>query len=103
MAFDGTEGKSITLQEGSTLTSNYRNANPNATLGHYIGKDIINTILGQSGCVGIRVYYGLDSSGEKQLVFVGVDANGNDMVTGTIADRTVGCPQSCSTGNALNS
>jgi hypothetical protein len=102
MAFDGTEGKTITLTDAATLTAAHRSANPNARLGHFMGKDILNSILAQSGCMGIRMYHGVDSAGKRELVFVGVDANENDMTSGIVADRTVICPQRCSTANTLN-
>ena len=103
MAFDGPEGKQITLAEGATMTSNHRSANPDAHLGHFMGKEILNQILDQTGCMGIRVYHGLNSSGDRELVFVGVDANENDMISGIIADRGKPCPTFCSSQNALNS
>ena len=103
MAFDGTEGSSITLTDGAALTAAHRTANPNDRLGHFMGKDILNSILAQSGCMGIRVYNGLDTRGNRELVFVGVDANENDMVSGIVADHSVPCPTFCSTPNALNS
>jgi hypothetical protein len=103
MAFNGSEGEAISLNEAATMTSAYRSANPNATRGHFAGSSILNNILTQSGCVGIRTYYGIDSSGQKQLVMVGVDASGNDMTSGIIADRLIACPQLCSTSNPLNS
>ncbi len=103
MAFDGSEGEQISLSEGATLTSNYRNSNPNGRLGHFIGKDILNAILAQTGCKGIRIYYGIDSSGKQELILVGADANQNDQVSGIIADRSLPCPANCSNQNALNS
>ena len=48
MAFDGTEGGQITLVDAATMTASYRTANRGNRLGHYIGKDILNSILGQS-------------------------------------------------------
>lgn len=102
MAFDGTEGSQITLQDGAVMTASHRAANPNAKLGHFMGKDLINQILAQAGCMGIRVYHGLDTRGNRELVFVGVDANENDMTSGIIADRMVGTPPS-GTSNPLNS
>jgi hypothetical protein len=102
MAFNGSEGEAISLNEAATMTSAYRSANPNATRGHFMGSTILNSILAQSGCKGIRTYYGIDSSGQKQLVLVGVDANGDDMTSGIIADRAVPCPQLCSVANPLN-
>lgn len=103
MAFNGSEGEQISLNEASTMTSNYRTSNPNGLLGHFIGKDILASILAQSGCMGIRVYYGENSNGQKELVIVGADANENDIITGIIADRTMPCPHRCSTQNSLNS
>lgn len=102
MAFDGTEGKEITLSEGAALTATYRDNFPNETKGHFIGKDVLNDILAQSECMGIRIYYGIDSNGDKQLVFVGADGNENDII-GIIADYSKPCPSNCSSANDLNS
>ncbi|NOQ72446.1 MAG: hypothetical protein GQ574_10620 [Crocinitomix sp.] len=103
MAFDGTEGSQITLADGATMTAAHRIANPNAKLGHFMGKDILNQILSQAGCMGIRTYHGLNSNGERELVLVGVDANENDMVSGIVADKANPCPPLPPTLNSLNS
>ena len=94
MAFDGTEGDQISLQEASTMMQNYKNANPNSTHAQFMGKEIIGQILAQSGCVGIRSHFGINTNGVLQLVIVGVDANGNDMMSSAsiIADRGVLSP-----------
>lgn len=102
MAFDGTEGEQISLQEAAALTANYRAQNPDAIKGHFMGKDIINSILAQTGCMGIRTYHGINNDGTKEIVLVGVDANGDDM-TNLIADRCRPCPNMCSRKNSLNS
>lgn len=102
MAFDGTEGKEITLSEGAALTATYRDINPNETKGHFIGKDLLNRMLGQTDCMGIRIYHGIDSNGDRQLVIVGADSNEDDIL-GIVADQLVGCPQKCGTANDLNS
>ncbi len=96
MAFNGKEGEQITLAEGAAMTANYRNS-PQAygARAQYIGKAIIGSILQQTGCVGLRMYYAQDEDGAKQLVIVGVNAEGNDMTSGIIADRTLGCPTYC--------
>lgn len=101
MAFDGSEGGSITLEQGAAMTKNYRKANPDAIKAHFFGKDILNDILNQSGCTGIRMYYGIDDAGAKQLVLVGVDANENDM-TELVADLSFICPNVCDSNSALN-
>lgn len=96
MAFNGKEGEQISLAEGAAMTANYRNSDTAyGAQAHFIGKNILSTMLAQTGCMGIRVYYGIDDTGNKQLVFVGADANGNDMTTGILADRTLPCPTHC--------
>ncbi len=102
MAFDGTEGGAITLSEGAHLTKEYRLRNPTAIKARFFGKDILNQILDQEGCMGIRIYYGQDEDGNKQFVLVGGDSDENDMLD-LVADTSVPCPNLCSLPNALNS
>jgi len=104
MPFTGHEDHSITLAEASAWTANYRaTIAPGETIAHYFGKDAIAAILAQSGCVGIRIYYALDTEAAKQIIAVGVDANGNDLYNGLLAERTTKCPLQCSPPNPLNS
>ncbi len=102
MAFKGTEGEEITLQEAAQLTASYRAAHPNEIKGHFMGKNILKSIMDQPGCVGIRVYHGINTDGSREIVLVGADANGDDM-TALVADRSVPCPNMCSRPNSLNS
>lgn len=102
MTFNGTEGAPIDITEASTLTANYRNANPNGIKAFFMGRDILLDILNQTGCMGIRVYYGIDNAGAQKLVFVGAEANGDDL-TGLIADKGLPCPEDCGKANSLNS
>jgi hypothetical protein len=101
MAFDGKEGEQISLSEGAAMTANYRNSDgASGAKAHFIGKDILNSILSQTGCMGIRVYYGIDDSGNKELVFVGANAQQNDMTSGIIAERIKPCPPYCDENNS---
>lgn len=100
MAFNGREGGQISLELGAEMTAAYRSANPGARKAHFFGKDILNEILNQEGCMGIRIYYGI-SDGEKELVLVGADADENDM-TELVADLSSPCPPICGGGNPLN-
>lgn len=101
MAFDGTEGEQITLDEAAAMTAEYRSQNPGAVKAHFFGKALINSILGQTGCVGIRMYHGIDTGGNPQLVLVGVKSDGKDMTSGIIGDRGIKCPPTCDDGSAL--
>ncbi len=98
--FTGNEGDAISLALGSAMTAAYRTANPGAIKAHFFGSTILNTILAQQDCVGIRIYYALNEIGVKQLVLVGVNANGDDQTAGIIADRSEPCPSKCDTGNS---
>ena len=101
--FTGNEDQEITLAQGSTMTAAFRAASPaDAIKAEYFGKTIIEKILSQTGCVGIRVYNGLDSSGVQSNVLVGVLANGNDIVEGCLGDRSFKSPPYNSANNALN-
>jgi hypothetical protein len=101
MAFDGSEGGEISLNTASAMTKQYRNENPNTTRAHFFGKDIINRLLAQENCVGIRMYYGISENGSKELVLVGVDADENDILD-LVADISSPCPPTCSPNNILN-
>lgn len=104
MAFNGTEGAPIALETAAQWTANYRSTiTPTDTRAHFFGRDIIEKILQQNGNMGIRIYYALSNTGEKQLILVGADANENDQTDGTIADFSDPCPNRCSAANPLNS
>lgn len=102
MAFDGTEGGAISLTLAANLTAEYRRQQPNQTKAHFFGKNIIQSILDQNDCMGIRLYYGLDDDGNKQIVMVGADSDENDILD-LVADLSHPCPNTCSKPNPLNS
>lgn len=103
MPFTGHENHDIPLAEAAQLTANFRNANPGQTQGWFYGMDAISGILAQPGCVGIRIYNGQTASGERNLVITGVDAAGNDLFNGPLAEFGSPCPTTCSIANPLNS
>lgn len=105
MAFNGTEGAPITLATAATWTANYRSTiAPTETRAHFFGRDILEKILTQEDCMGIRIYYALNDAGEKQLILVGADTQENDQTSGTIADFSNPCPPFCPTNaSPLNS
>lgn len=105
MAFTGHEDQYISLDDAAQMCKNYRESqsDPMTVLAHYFSKDTISGILNQTDCVGIRVYYALDTNGKKQLVIVGVNASENDLYQGLIADRSIQCPPVCGASNPLNS
>lgn len=99
----GDEGAPIELDEAIVLTTNYRHRNPKTTISQFFGQKILNRILQQEGCLGIRIYYAnshqlsgwqrffvsvgnffikvvANAEGEKKFVIVGVDEDGEDQL-----------------------
>jgi len=81
-------GEDIGLAEGTQLVQNFRDANPDATPGYYIGRNIIEQILNQPGCVGINFRKCLTKLNEEHLVYTGVDADGKDILQYSVVTTT---------------
>jgi hypothetical protein len=107
-SFDGTEGDPIALGIASQWAANYREKNPGDTEAHFFGAAIIKQILAEPGCVGIRMYYTIDDKGQKQIVLVGVNAKGSDLLPSSsqldasdpyvVVDFSWPCPSYCGNG-----
>jgi len=81
-------GEDIGLAEGKKLIKAFRLANPEATKGYYIGRNIIDQILSQPGCVGINFRKCLTETNEEHLVYTGVDADGKDILEFSVVTTT---------------
>ena len=104
MSFDGNEGAVVDLKDASDWTAKYRTTiSTGDTIAHFFGKNKLLDILNQTGCKGIRIYYGLNDDGEKVLILVGADKDEDDMTSGVVLDHSFRCPPTCSTSNVLNS
>jgi hypothetical protein len=73
-------GENIGLTEGRELVNAFRAANPTAAKGYYIGRNILEQIMAQPGCVGINFRKCLTNMNEEHLVYTGVDAEGKDII-----------------------
>jgi hypothetical protein len=81
-------GEDIGLNEGLELVNAFRAANPEATPGYFIGRNIIDQILNQPGCVGINFRKCLTETNEEHLVYTGVDAEGKDILSYSVVNNT---------------
>jgi hypothetical protein len=81
-----TIGEEISHEMAADFVRSYENTYPNATIGYTVGRNIIDQILAQPGCAGLRFYNAINEFGQTTLVYVGVDANGNDMMKTVIVD-----------------
>jgi myo-inositol-1-phosphate synthase len=75
-----TVGEEISHELGAQMVKNYQVANPADVKAFYIGRDIMEQILAQPGCVGIKFYNAYNEEGKKTLVYVGVDESGKNLV-----------------------
>lgn len=64
--------------------------------GGYMDRDVLDKMLAQPGCAGVRYYHARHPQGYDTIVLVGVDADGRDQWTGTIAEELLPCPPACS-------
>lgn len=81
-------GENIGLKEGRELVNAFRAANPEATKGYYIGRNILEQIIAQPGCVGINFRKCLTNMNEEHLVYTGVDAEGKDILEFSVVTNT---------------
>ena len=94
--FAGYKNQSISFQEAKGLIKTYeRIAASDAVIAQYFGKDIVDKILAQPGCVGVRMYYGKHANGKPGVIIIGVDKYGKDTVSGVLAMPTMYCPPLC--------
>jgi hypothetical protein len=99
-SFNGSEGAPIDLETAKRWAQAYRAQNPGQTKAHFFGRNILQQLLAEPGSLGIRLYYGIDDKGAKQIMAVGAIANGDDLLpsAGTnniVADSSWPCPPYC--------
>jgi len=104
LTFTGREDHSISLEDASKMTHNFQlQGAPDQIIGGFFGKDAVLAIISQEGAVGLRYYYGQDDEGTPHIILIGVEADGNDMTDGLLAERSTMCPPHCPEFNDLNS
>ncbi len=75
-----TIGEEIGLELGKQMIADYQSANQNDVFFYEIGRNILDQILAQPGCAGIRFYNAYNEMGEKTLVYVGLNKDGKAIV-----------------------
>lgn len=102
MSITGKEGGPIDLATAKQWTANYRRSGKGKLNCHIFGKETIEQLLQQEGCVGISIYYAHNDQGQQQLLLVGVDAEGNTQTEGAIMDKSRVCPPDCGSAGELD-
>jgi len=99
----GREGGAIDPHVAASWTKNFRDKRTGETISHLFGREIIERILAQEGCVALRFYHAHDHDGKRHLVISGVNHDGTDQVhhSGSakpilyeVGDQSMPCPGS---------
>ncbi|MFB0516695.1 MAG: hypothetical protein ACETWG_08825 [Candidatus Neomarinimicrobiota bacterium] len=77
--FTGEEDHSITLQAAQVMMTAFQDDNPYNVYAWYFSKAAVQKLLAQEGCVGIRIYGGLNQDNQFSPVVFGVTAPGDDI------------------------
>lgn len=115
-SFSPEVGEDIGYELGAKMIQRWHKENPDDVLASFTGRNIIESILAQPGCTGIRMFNAINDLGIKQLVLVGVDKDGNNILNfttigdngeliknkGIVADRSGICPPSCGRDTQLD-
>jgi len=54
---------------------------------YVVGRNIIEQLLAQPGCVGIRFHDAINESGIKTMVYMGIDENGKNIFEYSSVDK----------------
>ena len=95
----GNEGAEIELNVAADWTKNHRHRHPKGVISQFFGQDILNRILQQPDCLGIRIYYAnarpltgwqrfilsiahslANIEGERHLIITGATKEGEDQL-----------------------
>jgi len=88
----------ITLEVAKEWATSWRTSPPkDLAKGHLIPGGALTELLATEGVVNVRAYMGVDETGIQKLMFVGVDADGKDLIDANhlIYDNTEPCPKNC--------
>lgn len=102
--FTGKENHAITLEQAQAMVRRWRGqrtALPGDPGCEFFGREILERILAQDGCVGLRIYHGRNNKGQHTLVLVGTDADGAELSAGVIAEEGLPCPPYCDDRSTL--
>lgn len=102
----GNEDHVISLEQAREQVRRWRDgktARAGDPVCELFSRNVLDKILAQSGCAGLRIYHGRNEKGQHTVVLVGTDADGAELLDGAIAEQGKPCPPFCSTGSSLGS
>ena len=83
------------MSEALQLVANFRkDTQAPKNQGGSFDRGAINKMLAHPGCEKIKMYWAQEN-GKFTVVLIGVDAEGKDMIAGSVMDRGNFCPPVC--------
>jgi len=74
-------GEEISRELGAKMIKDHHDKNAiGESKSYIIGRSIIDQMLSQPGCVGLRIFDAINEEGNKTLVYVGVDSKGKNLL-----------------------
>lgn len=80
-------GEEIGYELGKQMVNDYQAANPTDVTFYEIGRNILDQVLAQPGCAGIRFYNAYNEMGQKTLVYVGLNKDGKAILEYTVINN----------------
>lgn len=81
-------GEEIGYELGNQMVTDYQTANQNDVHSYVIGRTIIDQILAQPSCAGIKFLNAYNEMGEKTLVYVGLNKDGKAILEFTCVNNS---------------
>lgn len=73
-------GEQISHELGAKMVKDHYDKYSEESKTYIVGKAILDQILAQPGCVGVRFFDAINEAGIKTLVYVGIDSNGKNLL-----------------------
>ncbi|QJX46746.1 hypothetical protein HMJ29_07255 [Hymenobacter taeanensis] len=100
--FNPKAGRFLPKDSAAIKAKRYKDDHPKNTNANYCNATVIDSILRQPGCAGLRVYRVEKKKGYYGVVLVGVDSTGADLLNGKstttsalVAESYERCPDNC--------
>jgi hypothetical protein len=93
----GKEGHEITVEQAREQVRRWQDgktARAGDPVCELFSRNVLDKILAQPGCAGLRIYHGRNDKGQHTVVLVGAAADGSNL-TDVIAEQGVPCPPVC--------
>lgn len=96
--FTGNEDHEIPAEKAKGYIRRWREGRGKGEVqGGFFGRAVLDRMLAQPGCVGLRIYHAKHEKGNATFVLVGTNADGQDLWQGTVAEEMLPCPPNCPT------